>query len=1115
MSNRLPIPGQDSGTWGDILNSFLEVSLYNNINNGSDPNNGTSLSSSVQTNLTLAASAVQTVNTKTPSSGNVSIGIKDLDDVTGANGATNNQVLQYNSSSSEWTPATVSSTAVSDATSSTKGIIELAGDLSGTATSPTVAKVNGITLPSSAPSSGNVLTATGATTTSWSTPAAGVMLDSTAGDIQPLGTQSAGTSGMAAKADHVHAMPNANQVGALPSTDDLSAIASTNATAANVSLNSNKITNLSNGTLSTDAAAYGQIPTAGTTSGTYAAGNDSRISGALQTTNNLSELTATAGTARANLHVPELSPAQAVINTNQNILSGIPSSNVTDGYSSSSSDEILLVAQSTSSQNGPWIVSSGAWTRPSDFTSGAVTKARKIMVAGGNVYAGTTWVLPVTSSITVDTSQQPWELSPVTSAQLPNGVVSGSIVRAGTGVPSSSLGSVGDGYLDITNSTIYGPKISSSSWPLGIGVPIGTWQVVPPPTGNPTTDTTNVQNALNIANTSGAASVILSPYNPTLTNPNIYQINSTLTLYSNTVLNLNGGTLQLANGANTDLLITNGFYSLTATQASSSSAGASHFRITNGVLDGNSSGQTAGINNCWPLRIFGCGYHLDNVNIINGNSGGVWSEWYSSSEPETMEAQWVSVNVSAYRGVYSTQAPSTTYGVYFGGPHDSQLSNVIVESLEANHASNGALTYGIYFDTEALGIINNNVHVWGRHTHGVYNTNSAFFSNCYVEGASTANIVMATDCVFTGGYVAGTNGNLGTQPNEVGFQIGTSSSSAHAWSIMGSRCDSFVNPGYAIDFVNDGGGIAIFGPNVSTTSIYTGSASSKSLLRVAPWNAMTSGLWQDPGMTAAPGASATTYTTTGNSVWSKPAGATTVQVICIGGGGGGQSGGRQATGTSALGGNGGGGAGVSVSTMPITSLTSSVNITVGAGGSGGASITTDSTVGSNGTNGGNSSFGAYCVAGAGGLGQAGSAGASGMGNTAGGASTLASSTGAAGSNVTSVGLVGAGGAGGGITTASAVSAGGKGGAGEAGTIGAGAAGASGGGAGGNGNSGTASVATGGAGGGGGGSNTTGGGNGGSGGTYGGGGGGGGATQNGNSSGGGGGGGQGIVIVSTW
>ena len=27
MTSRLPIPGQDNGTWGDILNAYLEVSL--------------------------------------------------------------------------------------------------------------------------------------------------------------------------------------------------------------------------------------------------------------------------------------------------------------------------------------------------------------------------------------------------------------------------------------------------------------------------------------------------------------------------------------------------------------------------------------------------------------------------------------------------------------------------------------------------------------------------------------------------------------------------------------------------------------------------------------------------------------------------------------------------------------------------------------------------------------------------------------------------------------------------------------------------------------------------------------------------------------------------------
>jgi hypothetical protein len=153
----------------------------------------------------------------------------------------------------------------SNATANTPGLVQLDGDLGGSATSPSVTSIKGITLPSSAPTTGNVLTASSSSATTWSTPAAGVTLDSTAADIQPLGTRAAGSIGKAADAGHVHAMPSATQVGALPSTDDLSTIASTNATSANVSLNSFKITGLANGTAATDAAAFGQIPNVNTT----------------------------------------------------------------------------------------------------------------------------------------------------------------------------------------------------------------------------------------------------------------------------------------------------------------------------------------------------------------------------------------------------------------------------------------------------------------------------------------------------------------------------------------------------------------------------------------------------------------------------------------------------------------------------------------------------------------------------------------------------------------------------------------------------------------------------------------------------------------------------------
>lgn len=82
---------------------------------------------------------------------------------------TTNQVLAWNGSA--WAPATASATP-SDATTSAKGIVQLAGDLGGTATSPSVLKVNGISV-SGTPSNGQVLTASSSTAASWSTPAAG------------------------------------------------------------------------------------------------------------------------------------------------------------------------------------------------------------------------------------------------------------------------------------------------------------------------------------------------------------------------------------------------------------------------------------------------------------------------------------------------------------------------------------------------------------------------------------------------------------------------------------------------------------------------------------------------------------------------------------------------------------------------------------------------------------------------------------------------------------------------------------------------------------------------------------------------------------------------------
>jgi hypothetical protein len=68
----------------------------------------------------------------------------------------------------------------------------------------TTSVINGVTV-SGTPATGKSITCTSGSAATWQTPAAGVTLDTTSSDIQPLGVQAAGSSGQAAAADHVHA----------------------------------------------------------------------------------------------------------------------------------------------------------------------------------------------------------------------------------------------------------------------------------------------------------------------------------------------------------------------------------------------------------------------------------------------------------------------------------------------------------------------------------------------------------------------------------------------------------------------------------------------------------------------------------------------------------------------------------------------------------------------------------------------------------------------------------------------------------------------------------------------------------------------------------------------
>lgn len=118
---RLPTPGGDQGTWGNILNDFLSQShdsdgtLKDGIVTASNLNDGSittqKLAASLQTSLAKADSAVQSVNSQTPTAGDVSLALSDLDDVT-ISSLANGHVLTYDSSSTSWKNQTAAVTSV-------------------------------------------------------------------------------------------------------------------------------------------------------------------------------------------------------------------------------------------------------------------------------------------------------------------------------------------------------------------------------------------------------------------------------------------------------------------------------------------------------------------------------------------------------------------------------------------------------------------------------------------------------------------------------------------------------------------------------------------------------------------------------------------------------------------------------------------------------------------------------------------------------------------------------------------------------------------------------------------------------------------------------------------
>lgn len=154
---------------------------------------------------------------------------------------------------------------------------------------------------------------------------------------------------------------------------------------ASLSLNSQKITNLANGTASTDAVNLGQVQAL---------------------VNGLDW--------KANVRV--------VATANVNIANGLENGDAIDGVTLATGDRVLLTGQTTPAENGIYVVvAAGAASRATDADANAeVTSGLAVAATEGTTFGDTVWILTTNDPIVIGTTGLTFQQMPT-----PNAVIAG------------------------------------------------------------------------------------------------------------------------------------------------------------------------------------------------------------------------------------------------------------------------------------------------------------------------------------------------------------------------------------------------------------------------------------------------------------------------------------------------------------------------------------------------------------------------------------------------------------------------------------------------------------------------------------------------------------------
>lgn len=268
--------------------------------------------------------------------------------------------------------------------------------------------------------------------------------------------------------------------------------------------------------------------------------------------------------------------------------------------------------------------------------------------------------------------------------------------------------------------------------------------------------------------------------------------------------------IKLKDGSNADLFSAfTANININAGAGTGSNTDVSWFGFRDLMLDGNQANQSSGP--CWPIRVYGHGWILDNVWIRNGFSGGIQCDWNGTTPFgfDAKEVVWNNVRVYACIGT------TTAMGVEFGGVHDSRLNNLTIYNV------NG---HGLHLGPHASVLQMNLAHFYST---GQVDTNSASFlaeaeficTNCEMEGSHQAQLVALTNFwSYVGGSLFGIDHNgLGIQigqnaggtpyTNSVNQSAGVTTAFQTTTYFISCQISGILHASGALAFVRDGGGM--------------------------------------------------------------------------------------------------------------------------------------------------------------------------------------------------------------------------------------------------------------------------------------------------------------------